>query len=120
MRDIKFRVWDDKLKIIFSPDNQIGGLWSIKESHNGIIKYKDGILMQFAELQDKNDKDIYEGDILKHNDNLYYIKFSKNQRVLLLRMIDSKTNWRSLEWCNNVKKYIEIIGNIHENPELLN
>lgn len=75
---------------------------------------------QFTGLKDKNGKEIYDGYILKHNKKKFYIKYSKNQFVLLLKEVGSKTNWRSLEWCNNVSKYIEIIGNIYENPELLN
>ncbi len=31
MREIKFRVWDDKLKVIFSPDNQ---------NTNGLLRRK--------------------------------------------------------------------------------
>lgn len=65
-REIKFRLYNDKFKIMYSPDTEIKHLWSIKQSTNGIIKPdEDEILMQYTGLQDKNGKDIYEGDILK-------------------------------------------------------
>ncbi|MCK5611340.1 hypothetical protein KAR91_56240 [Candidatus Pacearchaeota archaeon] len=74
---------------------------------------------QFTGLKDMNGKEIYESDLLKHNNNIYQVIHSKNQYVLLLKDCNLKSNWRSLEWCNNISKYIEIIGNIFMNPELL-
>jgi uncharacterized phage protein (TIGR01671 family) len=86
-----------------SPDN-----YTIKKSTLG----------QFTGLLDKNGVKIFEGDILIHNKNIYYVKFSKNQYVLLIKNIKTE-GWKSLEWCYSLNKYIEIIGNIHQNPELL-
>lgn len=114
-REIKFRVWDDNLKVMYSPDNQIGGLWNIKEAWNGIIKYKNGTLMQYIGLKDRTGQDIYEGDICKfpkndgsesiltivYNNRMACFEFSKENAPISL----------SLSY--------EIIGNIYENPELM-
>ncbi len=125
MREIKFRVWDEKLCIMFSPDNQIGGLWSIKESHNGIVKYEDGILMQFTGLKDKNGKEIYEGDILKGLDpnneaiELFEVEWDNKYSGYFFEYAFSDYG-RSTIGCGIEFGFeFEIIGNIYENPELM-
>ena len=132
MRQIKFRAWDIENKKMSKPfnfenvmsDGGYGDLYNAK-IHDDIDAYevhddKKYSLMQFTGLTDKNGKEIYEGDLLKHNKNIFKVRFSSNQFVLLLRDIrKNNMNWRSLEWANNVQKYIEIIGNIHGNEELI-
>lgn len=84
------------------------------------------VLMQYTGLKDKNGKEIYEGDILKDTNNaIYYVDFIRGCFYL-------KTNYKSFphlgwtEWlpmCEIDRLAIpvefEIIGNIYENPELL-
>lgn len=96
---------------------ELGGFRYVEEAENN--------LMQYTGLKDKNGKELYEGDIFSHNNRNFQIIFSENKLVLLARLIgtgkntDKPSNWRDLEWVNNVSKHIEIIGNIYENPELL-
>ena len=63
MRDIKFRCWYD---------NQMHKVQDISFRHKNInlfgadiIKFEDGILMQYTGLKDKNGVEIYEGDKVK-------------------------------------------------------
>jgi uncharacterized phage protein (TIGR01671 family) len=64
--NLKFRMWSDSLKQMYTPDNQIGHLWSIPESPNGILTPKEGdTLMIYTGMTDSNGIEIYEGDILK-------------------------------------------------------
>ena len=81
---------------------------------------------QFTGILDKNEREIYEGDILKDTNNaIYYVDFIRGCFYL-------KTNYKSFphlgwtEWlpmCEIDRLAIpvefEIIGNIYENPELL-
>ena len=79
------------------------------------------ILMQFTGLVDKNDKEIYEGDICQR-------KEAENSKVLSRCKIIYKEDRFALEWItkswfnDSLRSHfdeLEVIGNIYENPELL-
>lgn len=127
MRDIKFRAWDKRnkqmveVKAIDWCDTDIisinyphGKLYSAPEEFGGTIK-----LMQYTGLKDKNGKEIYEGDIIKWYNNLARIEWREElaqfnahrfvEPVPLYRQKIDSYNWMDAE----------VIGNIYENPELL-
>ena len=138
-REIKFRAWDkEENKMInnvvpfFNSDGTLeclvfgysfGGYEFIEVE---LDKYqhiftdpefdKRYVLMQFTGLEDKNGIEIYEGDIVEcFNDGLSEVLFRKGSFGTLTytsRGIDFYT-------FNEVYGACEIIGNIYENPELL-
>jgi uncharacterized phage protein (TIGR01671 family) len=65
---------------------------------------------QYTGLKDKNGKKIYEGDILRYSDG-----------EILGVAFDNKTSQFTTKtrWLWTIIDVCEIIGNIHENPELL-
>jgi uncharacterized phage protein (TIGR01671 family) len=66
--------------------------------------------MQYTGLEDKNGKEIYEGDILYIENEICEVKFN----------VPSFTAYNSQEHEWNIQYAgVEIIGNIYENPELL-
>lgn len=73
---------------------------------------------QYIGIKDKNNKEIYEGHIIKHNENIFKVKWSRNRLGWVLRT-SKGMNWRDGKWMHNVRKYIEIIGDIYENPDYL-
>ena len=68
-------------------------------------------LMQYTGLKDKNGKEIYEGDILKH-------KYGGTQ-FAAVTFHDCSFYTGGVLLQSNHSSVIEVIGNIYENPELL-
>lgn len=144
MRDIKFRAYSKSYKKMF--DNEIlervaDVMYEVGKSlllatreheaandlQRGIYlptKDEDLILMQYTGLKDKNGVEIYEGDIIKgisktHKNNkiTLYVKWDRGQYDVF--DIHDKDNWMDSLY-NHMHFYdIEVIGNIYENPELL-
>lgn len=84
-------------------------------------KWPNGIIEQCTGLKDKNGKLIYEGDILAlpyqagWQPILGFVKFDEKEACFLLSKNEKDKTPQSF-WWNEGK---EVIGNIHENPELL-
>ena len=137
MREIKFRAWHGKNKRMYticeisfmknSSDEFIErgceGYWG--DNHRDRFSLNDLKLMQFTGLKDKNGKEIYEGDIVKTHEtsnkrlsglggNIFKIVFEEGSFEMY-----RKGNHEGLERCCSYEGFIEVIGNIYENPELL-
>lgn len=115
-RVIKFRAFTDG-KMIYDIDISNTG----QMIEGGYIV--DCPVMQFTGLYDKDGKEIYEGDIvfLSHWKSSDLFDYS---RPFLVKWESGQINFKQEEYNNfigslNGKLKIEIIGNIHQNPELL-
>ena len=104
--------------------NQIqeGGLSNLFDVEN----YAIIAINQFTGLADKNGKEIYEGDILKgkFDSAIYRVDFEKGKFVLNHILKYMPDNWGDLSRLfdnDMVELYndIVVIGNIHENSDLL-
>lgn len=73
--------------------------------------------IQYTGLKDKNGVEIYEGDIIKVNGNLYEVWHSG----LAFGLIDKNKDFFEYmcQLCDMNGKVYKIIGNIYENPEML-
>lgn len=126
MREIKFRAWDKNKNKMYQVrginfDNE--DLWlKINETQIMGANLFEVELMQYTGLKDKNGTEIYEGDIVKYTSELengiFEVKYS-NCRFYGLwieaNFMDITTDLFYLGSSNE----LEVIGNIYQNPELL-
>ena len=129
-REIKFRAWDtDKNEYVDCSQHTISQL---SNQYAGLgNRY---IYQQFTGLKDKNGKEIFEGDIVAHNNGVAKIEYrfgdfklvgveaDKYERVystLYHYLIDSTLASCANNRFDGVTTNLGIIGNIHDNPELL-
>jgi len=127
MKEIKFRAWDEKNNYWIygdQPKNDDLFIENVNPKNNTIYEithWKDTILMQYTGVKDKNGKEIYEGDIVQ-------IKYALSSNKGIVEYIHDKYSINSKKYdmfydYNGEKIFswneLEIIGNIYENPELL-
>ncbi len=130
---IKFRAWDEGNEVMhhdfqFIQTGDEGNDWIIFISDKFPLHIKDTNpfenpnpyfsqqlkKMQYTGLEDKNDVEIYEGDIAVIAGKAWLIKIT-SYGALGSRIDGGMDNWNITEWADEM----EIIGNIYENPELL-
>jgi len=131
MREIKFRVWDKIHNRMFpvscmalfnegKVNVYIDGEQRISDINNTLFSH-DLELMQFTGLFDKNGKEIWEGDIIEcwHEGD-----FNATRQTCYVSYGDGfwQLDFGSQTFPFGDEKFseFEVIGNIYENPELLN
>lgn len=73
---------------------------------------------QFTGLHDKNGKEIYEGDIVRTLVSRLNATKNKKYRNFVIRY-DAPHFWNGYDSILMRPMYMEVIGNIYDNPELL-
>lgn len=115
MKEIKFRIWNDRLKKLGEPFS----LEDFLKCSVGLLhesRYSDPIIyMQYTGLKDSKGVEIYEGDILSYLEAPLYWEVIWHNNLCCFRLENTR-------YCEEAHLYggtPEVVGNIYENPELL-
>lgn len=136
MREIKFRAWQPHASYHRQPgmylvDDMVWHKVTDEQPNAGEVFltsqvgtsrssefFEDVVIMQYTGLKDKNGVEIYEGDIVRHNQH-----WSDKRTQSVVEWIDSCAQFDpfgSSDWALGIKyDEVEVIGNIYENPDLL-
>lgn len=133
----KFRAWDKRKKEMFEVSGIDFAIMSAVDEKTKWSDFKQGgerkdiILQQSTGLLDKNGKEIFDGDIVKHK---YAVgeEFKSNGimvvgsetpdgfKIVGLEMFDPKCSTTYFFDANNeIQEDVEIIGNIYEDEKLI-
>lgn len=142
-REIKFRAWDkEENRMFYDVQNIYDSTYMPAKNEDG-TDADDGcyynsfggllrdieimVVMQFTGLKDKNEVPIYEGDIVK----ILYTDWTSEENYYIGKVVWSNDRWSinfgESKWggddIGSIKPgehgWIEVIGNIYSNPELL-
>lgn len=142
MREIKFRVYLDRMyyqneyneyntnlvgidffnKTVtfaaYTDGEEVDNLEKYSFDENNIFYEKDLKIMQYTGLKDKNNKEIYEGDILSDGNikKPYKVVFENGS---FKAEFEGDFDEYSFDLIDVVAQGCEVVGNIYENPELM-
>lgn len=122
MKTIKFRIWSQLrnnyltkgMSLLDIADDGGSLEWPL------MIRESGNVFEQYTGVNDINEKEIYEGDIVKYNDY-------KDEEVIspviyfppYFGVLDSNNEPSGPNDLYHMESNVCVIGNIHENPELL-
>jgi uncharacterized phage protein (TIGR01671 family) len=115
MREIKFRAWDKWQIEVYGTGMSYGeneyfdDMLAFRFRHFESDNPDDIVYEQFTGLLDKNGKEIYEGDVLGYRTGSGHLCSG------VMKWVEDESRWAQFIPITD----FEVIGNIHENPELL-
>jgi len=125
-REIRFRIWDGVSILDVNEISFERQIVFCKFCDSSVFSFKDIELMQYTGINDENGNEVYESDIvdlkIEHNAGFDFSGIS-------VEYITGEVKWDDRSVCYLVgslpltaceNSIIIVVGNIYENPELLN
>ena len=127
MREIKFRAWDNVGKVMvdwgtirqtaFNTNGEYGLMYKVMTCgrHGG-----DLTPMQFTGLTDVSGNEIFEGDIVQNGDRRMVVVYQAPSFVMKEKIKSGYSQqWGAFICHPDDNQFQKVIGNIHQNPDLL-
>lgn len=125
MREIKFRAWDKELKEYVDINNT-----AIDPTNGDVVELggyelldvnRFAVLEQYTGIKDKNGVEIYEGDIVQYGEDkdFIFVVIFKYGCFYAHNILGEKFMTDSLLGSLVMSEKVSVIGNIHENADLL-
>ena len=133
MKELKFRIWNNSHNEFIRPDYGLIGFCYPLDGRIAVLTansdpIEDCVIEQYIGLKDKNGKDIYEGDIIKVNDDfekyglnageIYEVYFNVGGFRCKPKYESSIARGDKGFWMDDGNDY-EVIDNVHEDNDLL-
>ena len=140
MREIKFRAWNKKHKIMsavnvlniaFDGSHIVNIAVNVVKEFDYVWRSPDFELMQFTGLVDKREIEIYEGSIVEWNDGddrwrVAVVEFNPDIQFRIVKNTRHKLSASEGEIFKygcfayaDTQNHLEVIGDVYQNPELL-
>jgi hypothetical protein len=116
--ELKFRAWDEATESFIYSDQIAGGMWRYFKTleDRGIRHFMSE---QYIGAEDKNNKDIYRGDLLrginKFDGAIHEVYWDERSFSYRLR-VNGEMQFDKTRFIDFVR-FMEIVGNIHESKE---
>ena len=118
MREIKFRAWDTEREVMATVTHIGLDDYEVSMKDEECIRWREPYpyvcrLMQYTGIKDKNNKEIYEGDIVEFYSNV-------EDEIITEKVEYHFGIYRAGDYfVGKIYNKCKVIGNIYENPELL-
>lgn len=118
-REIKFKMWHKKSKKMYKVEkldirDKFVYMWNYLNYSLSYFSLDEVELMQCVGLKDRNGTDIYEGDILDYDGELWEVQYSIDDGMFVLYYDHVTENFSNMN-----SKWFDVIGNIYEDSDLL-
>ncbi len=132
MDEIELRAWDIESSVMMDWE-EIQEMWESEGYSSGILRGDHWVPMLYIGRKDKNGKKIHAGDVVKVIDNEKSNRLANSPRYNIeKKAVDFEVRWHE-PWMGfyfftgkeihmdiaTLPENLEIIGNIYENPELI-
>lgn len=110
MRELKFRAWSGETRKLYSN-------YDVRGIPLGDVKNDDvWTFEQYTGLKDKNGDEIYEGDIISCSELKFVVVWNEFDSSFKMKCDELDI---AIYLYSKLAKEVEVLGNIHEDPELL-